>query len=91
MCVRVRTPNFSKGDSLMVKHTAHNGKYIGSNPIYPKKENKNLWEKYFVLKKMNNLLTLFIIFTPILIITLLVINLYLPVANPDLAKVSPYE
>lgn len=40
---------------------------------------------------MNNLLTLFIIFTPILIIILLIINLYLPLTNPDLAKISPYE
>ena len=40
---------------------------------------------------MNNLLTLFIIFTPILIIILLIINLYLPITNPDFAKVSPYE
>jgi NADH:ubiquinone oxidoreductase subunit 3 (subunit A) len=40
---------------------------------------------------MNNLLILFIIITPILIITLLIINLYLPINNPDLAKISPYE
>jgi len=40
---------------------------------------------------MNNLLTLFIILTPIIMIVLLLINLYLPINNPDLAKISPYE
>jgi len=37
------------------------------------------------------MLSLFIIFTVILFIVLLGINLYLPISNPDTIKLSPYE
>ena len=40
--LRVQIPFFllysKKVYSLMVEHTAHNGKNIGSNPIIPKKD-----------------------------------------------------
>jgi hypothetical protein len=33
---------YLKDNSLMVKHTAHNGNNIGSNPFYPNNEKQSL-------------------------------------------------
>jgi NADH:ubiquinone oxidoreductase subunit 3 (subunit A) len=38
-----------------------------------------------------NTLTIFIIFTPIFVISLLLINFFVAISQPDTEKLSPYE